>query len=93
MKKLTDEQVAKALGKWKPDSYKFSCPRYTSSLDAIVGEIEARGLDWSIAVDSDHLDVTATVGTPIHNSSAVHFDIPAAEALCVALLAYLKDRP
>jgi len=47
-------------------------------------------LDWSIAVDSDHLDVTATVGTPIHNSSATHFDTPAPLALCHALLAYLK---
>ena len=63
--KITDEVMAKALG-WKkrltrglimevwcrPSDGKIcNFPKWTTSLDAIVGEIEARGLKYSLSPD------------------------------------------
>jgi hypothetical protein len=66
-------------------------PAFTKSLDAIVAEIEARQLDWSLIKDNDHLDIMATVGTPLGHTNYDGFDTPAPLALCHALCAYLSD--
>lgn len=90
---LTDEKVAKALGlkagkktykpgkflAWKP------LPKWTTSLDAIVAEIEALGLEWETGGSKNRHP---------HNSIVEHHIADgetAPLALCAALLAYLKE--
>lgn len=92
--KLTDESVAKALGwlslkgypKWQmraPDGEIRNCPNFTTSLDAIVAEIEARGLDWCLSEN-----FSDSCGASVELSSAK--EKTPALALCAALMAYLK---
>lgn len=90
--KLTDESVAKALGKWGGhwDS-KFTCPAFTTSLDAITAEIEARKLEWYVSrrwnIKKEFGGYNAFVELDETQRTADH----PAEALCLALLAYLKE--
>ena len=99
---LTDESVAKALGwlslkgypKWQmraPDGEIRNCPNFTTSLDAIVAEIEERGLFWSVdhepnpdlkSIQGDSKAVVQRYGA--HGKTAPL-------ALCAALLTYLKE--
>jgi hypothetical protein len=88
----------KHRGWWKPNGDFFSYdtpPRMTSSLDCIVAEIEARGLDFTL-----HWDKTGALATICggKNSYALRDDNPSdtptvlcAKALCSALLTYLKE--
>ena len=106
MKPLTDAQVAKALGwkykgsnpygidRWQMPGAKLvitrTAPRFTTSLDAIAAEVDARGLFWEagrgtqarIFEKPDAFGLLATGKGPT-----------APLALCRALLAYLKERP
>jgi hypothetical protein len=107
-KKLTDEMVAKACG-WKrimgrsaiyhPDRMNnlqaIQCPPFTTSLDAIVAEIEARGLRWSVelnpAINEPTLgDYNAWITGDKLESEAEAKAAPL--ALCAALLEFLKER-
>lgn len=103
--KLTDESVAKALG-WTPctdppGAWNKPCdrmkrpgqahcedfPAFTTSLDAITAEIEARGLYWSRHSGEDGAFVTqGPFGPEGHGTGKT-----SAEALCAALLSYLKE--
>ena len=94
-KRLSDEIVAKALG-WH---YEFwgcpGLPEWTTSLDAIVVEIEARGLRWSISRQMNHGDgfvaqVFSKETHPHEKFSTSPLSKTAPLALCAALLAYLK---
>ena len=109
MKPLTNEAVAKALGwyagkvkgqwwNWKRPSdhmplNDYEIPHFTTSLDAIVGEIEARKLAW--AVGSSQKDTEARVGKTFDASKTYFIEQAktAPLALCHALLAYLKVNP
>lgn len=103
MKKLTDEKVAKALG-WKvmdrhptlwrnPEDFREvteELPNWTTSLDAIVAEIEARGLSFRIVSS-----VTPKGRPKMYEGEIRGYEVcyePGAPlALCAALLAYLKE--
>lgn len=61
-------------------------PRFTTSLDAIVSEIESRGVGWQI-IKSDGIYYGA-VGLPARKEFS---ETTAPLALCAALLAYLKE--
>lgn len=106
MKRLTDEQVAKALG-WvckyphrlnnagwrKPgDVGLHRLPFFTTSLDAIVAEVEARGLKWAVANLDQKRKPLAWV-RKFHSNQAEARSLTPALALCAALLAYLKENP
>lgn len=116
MKKLTDENVAKALGwyqmqttgfittVWKtpnvaarkrhPDaSIHNRLPAFTTSLDAIVAEIEARGLVWTIYMMNGSKDYRAEVDTILGHPNNQYFANTAPLALCAALLSYLAAKP
>ena len=91
-KTLTDAQVAKALGyqfslkwrRWLDSKMQIAfkdLPAFTTSLDAIVAEIEARGLDFKEAVIEwmkDH---------------SMPHEMWNPKILCEATIAYLKERP
>ncbi len=66
-------------------------PAFTTSLDAIVAEIEARGLAYEVcnALIGGYY---GTVGTAESSGPKSHADT-APLALCAALLAYLKEHP
>lgn len=100
--KLTDEKVAKALG-WTYDgtwSYpwkrptttqrQFRPPHFTTSLDAIVAEVEARGLEWGVC-NGGSTGGTAAVGKPGAPLPSNALGETPALALCAALLAFLKE--
>jgi hypothetical protein len=109
--KLTDAQVAKALG-WKKGKsplnakvpvwtesqgggYCFELPAWTTSLNAIVGEIEARELKFMIGpcIKSGYWarvrDEVVSIGS---GNDAKKPGLTAPLALCAALLAYLKEQ-
>jgi hypothetical protein len=106
MKKLTDQQVAKALG-WKPyhprhkhnEQYwgnglygdrsreNYGPPAFTTSLDAIVGEIEARGLDGYV------LNRGVKTWQAFFHGKKIYDANTAPLALCAALLAFIKEKP
>ena len=101
MKKLTNKSVAKALGFkqgpkdmgarwWRGNADTLDhAPAFTTSLDAIVAEIEARGLPytldhngmkyWGACVGEQKLPDKASASAPL--------------ALCAALIAYLEAQP
>ncbi len=98
--KLTDESVAKALG-WKrvkgtvkgfwawegPDGVRHSAPwHFTTSLDAIVAEIKSRKLQWDYNDDERQQAYVYKHGNGCEGKGSCP-----AEALCAALLAYLKE--
>lgn len=103
MGKMTDEQVAEALG-WKavkfrmtsshnvslkglrPGGTKTPCaaPAFTTSLDAIVAEIEARVLPLTCHVDK--------TGAWAEVDSHREYGATLPLALCAALLTYIKER-
>ncbi len=107
--KLTDQKVAKALGwvhkypcsgrkcEWrKPGSVGLhKMPPFTTSLDAIVAEIEARELYWSVVKSWDGESYQASVArkqtTILCSRLAPHGVESPALALCAALLHFLKD--
>lgn len=110
MKKLTDEDVAKALG-WKyegagkgnpPVWWKgvppelahrgIKPPPFTTSLDSIVAEIEARQLGWGVMfANSNSLYEGQVESLIIGGPRTQGGGITAPLALCHALLAYLKE--
>ena len=74
-------------------------PRFTTSLDAIVAEIEARGLWWQVkfapAVRKDWEDTQANAGLGEQGRDAIGKWADASTAplaLCAALLADLKEQ-
>ncbi len=80
---------------WKPPGKgikQIHCPPFTTSLDAIVGEIERRGLVWNYEPRGNWDGApkhSALVRITIkHGGKFVSADIPAL-ALCEALNAYL----
>lgn len=100
MTPLTDAAVARKLGHnpskdrfkivcWKANGVLWSgcAPKFTTSLDSITAEIEARGLAWSAYEDAD--SAHACVFGPKTMDSA--HDDTAPLALCRALLAYLTQ--
>ena len=105
--KLTNESVAKALG-WKrslPRDHArgvwgdagglfIACttPNFTTSLDAIATEIEARGLYWIVARQFEGTDWASIRAKGMATIIEVT-DATAPLALCAALLAYLKRNP
>lgn len=111
--KMTDESVAKALGWksqrqrtvlrwWKPGEDQsfdasYGLPRFTTSLDAIVAEIEARGLQWEAHNTMiGKGQAWAAVAKEGYWDDTKTKDIEADTAplaLCAALLAYLKEKP
>ena len=82
----------------KGNDYYFTLPKWITSLDAIVAEIEARGHNWECKRMSSGIHTKtnsvyrATVWNPVQGPEAIGHDGPAA-CLCEALLAYLKDHP
>ena len=103
--KITDESMAKAFG-WKRhltviaghrvtviergEERQSFAPAYTSSLDAIVAEIEARGMGWNCS--SDDSEERKGCWAQIGGHPSHHFAKTAPLALCAATLAYLKDK-
>jgi hypothetical protein len=65
---------------------------YTTSLDAIVGEIEARGLDYTVSNTKQANVHKAKRAFALVKDDAAQGDT-AQLALCAALLAYLKENP
>lgn len=63
-------------------------PSFTTSLDAIVGEIEARGLDWAgyTFVDGFCAEVSGD------KMRSEEMDTTTPLALCRALIAYLESK-
>lgn len=106
MPKLTDESVAKALGwtrhpnigtggdLWARDGKRvwddYSPPLFTTSLDAIVAEIEARGFVWTIYMMNGSRDYRAEVDTILGHPNNQYFAKTAPVALCTALLAAIQ---
>lgn len=100
--KLTNASVAKALGYrmtrggqhtifswWTPTGMQCQLPAFTTSLDAIVGEIEARGLTYELEAYNDSVNgPRARVGR-----KTVVWQVwkTAPLALCQALLEFLKS--
>lgn len=68
------------------------CPAFTTSLDAIVAEIEARELTWE-AGHYGHGFYARVQGGIGKLGSWVNKEKTAPLALCAALLAYLKEQP
>jgi len=69
----------------------FGPPAFTTSLDAIVAEIKARGLLFAVANQGGspnkfHAKVGKRSGEPTHE-----YDASAPLALCAALLQFLKE--
>lgn len=112
--KLTDERVAKALGwkppekgqAWRywesPDGKKVvhgqDLPAYTTSLDAIVAEIEARKdskgrvLGWGIAFHPHSSgDNSERTHAWVYYGAYSGLEDTGPLALCAALLSYLKE--
>lgn len=105
--KLTDEKVAQALGWFKMrqgNAYGWgsvntgmelhkTVPAFTTSLDAIVAEIEARGLGWRMEAeifDEKVFDASVVdLGTGLEYKGINK--TTASLALCDALLKYLKE--
>jgi len=69
----------------------YNVPEFTTSLDAITGEIEARGLSWTISTDDsgERNGYWAQVG----GIDSQQFAATAPLALCAATLAYFKVKP
>lgn len=102
--KLTDEKVARAIGWFKMRQGKAygwgsvntgmelhkTVPAFTTSLDAIVAEIEARGLRWQMTAETAKGWAEAYVGRYLSSAQTAKEKTPAL-ALCAALLAYLKE--
>lgn len=117
--KITNESMAKALG-WKRSlprdrprgvwvdikgNFKTCSDKpFTTSLDAIVWEIEARGLKWTH--NGPYLNVrgerkihcveiyeTCDTENPKHREVKTFRADTAPLALCAALLAFLKEKP
>lgn len=73
------------------------CPRFTTSLDAIVAEVEARDRGWRVEASRPNIHgvkqyaawVVGDVDGQYRRAEA--FDHTAPLALCRALLAYLED--
>lgn len=76
----------KQAKKWA--RYLYAYPAFTTSLDTIVAEIEARRLPWNVAGPwkITGMDYCASV-----NHSDLHRDKTAPLALCAALLQYIKS--
>lgn len=66
----------------------YTPPRFTTSLDAIVAEIEARGLHWE---RRRFITGTSVVVGNAKAERLVLEEDSTASALCAALLAYLKE--
>jgi hypothetical protein len=70
-------------------------PRWTTSLDAIVAEIEARGLGWTVTTSVPNKfgvrQYEAWVGPTEDHEWHVWESDTGPGALCRALLAYLKE--
>ena len=67
-------------------------PDFTTSLEAIVAEIEARGLYWAVerlSLKQGRFKATVDL-TPKYDSAC---EKTAPLALCAALLSYLKSEP
>lgn len=68
-------------------------PAFTTSLDAIVAEIKARGLMYQLIWIGKGKDkAIGEVGPPLNQATA-RYAATEALALCAALLAYLKEKP
>ena len=65
-----------------------SLPKWTTSLDAITAEIEARGLDWLVQTD-DSGEGHGYFAEIVNAQTTASADTPA-KALCAALRDYLK---
>lgn len=79
--------------KWTDEH--FGPPHFTTSLDAIVSEIEARGLNWEVLMFSGGHGFWGKVYKWDRGSdSLISQDAKTAPlALCSALLSYLKESP
>jgi len=94
--KLTHRQTKAACGWTSPSgelSYgtSSSWPKWTTSLDAIVAEIEARKLRWTVhnSIGPYYAFVGKWGSGDMRQMNAPHATAPL--ALCAALLAYLKS--
>lgn len=84
--KLTDEVVAKALG------YQFgNLQPFTTSLDSIVEEIEARGLWWDVQGAQDNMPSKSSQYWAYVHTNKEHIGATAPLALCAALLQFIKE--
>lgn len=86
-----------ADNKWDRGS-SLRLPAFTTSLDAIVAEIEVRGLAWRVYGSRPNAANVRQYGAwiPFDDGSGNHAngdDATDAAALCQALLAYLKEKP
>ncbi len=108
MKKITDENVARSLG-WKLEidgddmawffNGKYVCldsclPAFTTSLDAIVGEIERRGIDYSVNKIGSNAEASLGIDGEGESQCWMIQDTKgqtAPLALCAALIQYLKE--
>ena len=73
--------------------YYFELPRFTKSLDAIVAEIEARGLHWGVTIWNNGKGYSATCLRPVDEGGTCMGSraSTAPLALCHALCQYLSD--
>ena len=79
-----------ADNKWDRGS-SLRLPAFTTSLDAIVAEIEARGLAWFVQNNASEEGVNEEYFAEVDNQRFSAHASSAPLALCAALLQFLKE--